>query len=332
MKKQHFLLITLAMLLNIAIFVYKTNHTPQPIETEHVQEAILPDEPIVPEVEEEVTEPVDEPSRVPEFVVVPKFRNIGEQSVYGDVLSHSEEAPFGDQHGRSTNAHETGHGIHSYLRQKHRIQGKRVNGFYVLEGRGVIIEEPNMRKSHINKFVPQNLRAYRFNLYLEKQVEWDDTPLYIYDEWNAYVLGGKCNVDDVENGRHKGQWSDGVSGCLEFSIYAIALCMAVKEHDPAYWESNKQFRDFTIWNLRESQKTYMAGHTMKEFKWDKQDALLKELLHSSAAEPMRKFIAENLEGVWLDTAAGDLEIEYEPHQCKELKHKPHCHCRVLLKD
>ena len=91
--------------------------------------------------------------------------------------------------------------------------------------------------------------------------------------------------------------------------------MAVERHDPGYWENNKQFRDFTIWMLREAQKTYMLGHTMEQFKWEKQDRLLNELLTSREAEPMRDFIRKNLEGVWLDMDAPKLQaIHYEPYQ------------------
>ncbi len=238
---------------------------------------------------------------IPIFVSVPKFRSSEQNSIYGDVLGHSKARPHGDSGGRATNAHETSHSIHAYLRNMYTRQyGKRVNGFYCLKGRGVVIEEPNIRKSQVNKFVPKNLRSYRYNLYLGGMA-WDDTPLYIYDEWVAYVLGGMVNVEDIQKGRHKGGRTDGVSGCLGFSIYAVALCMAVKEHDPQYWESNTQFRNFTIWMLYKSQKTYKMGHRMKELQWKDQDDLLKELLTSSSAAPMRDFIRQHLDGVWLHT-------------------------------
>ena len=113
----------------------------------------------------------------PQFISVPKVRD-GENSVLGDILSHSRGAPFGDGSGRSTNGHETTHGINSEIRNSHNSQGK-VNGFYVLEGRGVVIEEPNMRKSRVAEFVPQSLRSYRYGTYITGQSAWDDTPLYL---------------------------------------------------------------------------------------------------------------------------------------------------------
>ena len=310
MRKFIIAAIAAMFVLNVTVFYLMTH--------KQVEQLPIVETPPIPIVESppEVT-PVEPRETVPEFVEVPVFRRSEEGSVYGDVMSHCEEAPFGDRAGRSTNAHETGHGIHSYLRNKYtRELGKRVNGFYGLQGRGIIVEEPNIRKSQVNNFVPQSLRGYRFPLYLQGQREWDDTPLYIYDEWNAYVLGGKCCVDDYQNNRYRGGNVDGVSGCLEFSIYSTAVCMAVKELDPIYWENNKQFRDFTIWNLRESYKTFMLGRTMDKFKWDKQDVMLNALLTSPDAEPMRKFLQENLAGVWLDIKPDEVKTTYKPEQCK----------------
>lgn len=303
----------LLVLLNLAVYKKKSTkvymqpnaYLTQPREEEWLRN-IPPEE--LPE------EPRKKPTHIPEFVSVPKFRNSEPDSVFGDVLSHSQENPFGGKD-RATNAHETGHGIHSYLRNKYTSElGKKVNGFYLLQDRGAIIEEPKMRKSDIAKFIPKSLHSYRYSLYIAGQREWDDTPLYIYDEWNAYILGGKTNVDDVEKGRYKGEWVDGVSGCIDFSFYAIATAMAVKQHDPTYWNNNKQYRDFTIWNLKEAQKTYTVGHKIKWFKWDKQDALMKAFLISPDASAMRKFVAENLDGVWLDMKEAEVNLRYEPYQ------------------
>jgi hypothetical protein len=306
--------------LNIVVFaVLNRGHQDPPPHRQPV--AVSPYTVIPYEGPETQTWPVEPQRIVPTFVEVEKFRNVEGDSVYADVLSHSKEGAFGNAHGRATNVHETAHGIHSYLRNKYRREmGKKVNGFYVLEGRGVIIEEPNMRKSRIKEFLPQNLRSYRYSTYISGQQAWDDTPLYIYDEWAAYVLGGMTNIDDVQNGRYKGGWTDGVSGCLGFSIYAVATCMAVKKYDPDYWRENDQFRNFTIWMLQRAEKTFKLGREMEQFKWDKQDKLYNELLTSEAAAPMRAFIQDNLGGVWLeDSVPVSLrEIEYNDEQKADL--------------
>ena len=327
MKKFLIAATILLLFFNVGFLVYKTQqempHLPPVAQDTPVNPIIPTDpEPVEPE------KPQPKPEVVPIFVEVTVFRTSEQGSVYGDILSHSKDAPFGDAHGRATNSHETGHGIHSYLRNKYTSEmGKKVNGFYCLGGRGCIIEEPRIRKSDANKFVPESLRSYRWSTYMTGQMAWDDTPLYIYDEWTAYVLGGKTNVDDVQNNRYKGGWTDGVSGCLGFSIYATAICMAVKERDPAYWESNTQFKNFTIWMLKEAHKTYMMGHTMDQFKWDKQDKLLENLLTAPEGEPIRRFMRDHLEGDkhWLGTDKKILKaIFYEPHQTRDLPPNPRC--------
>jgi hypothetical protein len=248
-------------------------------------------------------EPRPQPKReiVPEFIAVAKHRQSEDGTVYGDIISHSKGSPFGDGSGRGTNAHETTHGINSEIRNANQQSGKRINGFYVLNGRGVVLQEPNIKMSNATKFVPQNLRSYRWDLYMVTQLKsWNDTPTYICDEWVAYINGGACDVDDVKKGKFKGGWTDGVSGCCDFSIYTIALAMAAKHDDPEYWKNYPQFRNFIIWELRFAQKTFLEGRVMKQFKWKKQDDLLLKFLESPEAEEMRKFCREELEGVWID--------------------------------
>lgn len=251
------------------------------------------------------------------FVDVPVFRNPQEDSVYFDVISHYKENPFSGE-SRSTNAHETAHGIHSVLRNHYTtLLKKPVNGFYVLKGKAVIVEEPKIKISYVNNFVPKNLRSYRWKLYFEDQKDWDDRPLYILDEWSAYIIGGKVGVDDVKNNRHKEKWYDGVSGCLEFSVYSLGLCMAVRRADPDFWENNIQFRSFINLQLHESNATFLEGCKLEEFKSERQDKLLKELLNSNEAEPYREMLRKYFNGVWLNEATittSIIDTTYKVHQ------------------
>jgi hypothetical protein len=243
--------------------------------------------------------PPEQKAVLPDFVEVKVHRNSEKGTVYGDIISHSKDNPYGDGHGRTTNAHETTHGINSEIRMAHPRQ--RVNGFYVLNGKGVVVEEPGIKMEHAVLFIPQNLRSYRYGLYMEEQIkQWNDMPTYICDEWTAYVNGGSCAVDDVNQGKHTEGWTDGVSGCLDFSVYTVSLCMAIKKHDPEYWNDKSQFRNFVIWQMKRAQAVFLKGRVMKEFKWKQQDKLLLELLTSDGAKPIRDFLQKELGGLWLD--------------------------------
>lgn len=261
------------------------------------------EQPIPPEVV-----PPDKPSPpvllVPEFVDVPEVsQHIREDSLYADIMNR-QSRPF-TTHDRDTNAHETSHGIHSDLRNRYSRQlGKKVNGFYVTGGKGVIIEEPGIRKSAVKPYLPQELRSYRYSTYISGQGAWDDVPLYLVDEWVAYVNGASVSVQDVQEGRHNGEWTDAVSGCLDFSIYCVALAMAVERGDPGYWESNVQFRRFMDWHLRKAHRVFMSGRNMEQFRWDKQEKLLTSLRNSENGKPMREFLNRYFGGIWLnDTPA-----------------------------
>lgn len=208
-----------------------------------------------------------------------------------DIAQHLPPS-YGDQYWDTdllTAAHETTHGINSDLRNYHNDTGQTVNGFYVLGDCGVIVVEPNLRKSDVIPYLPQALRGYRYDTYITGQTAWDDTPTYIFDEWVAYTNHGDVGVELVEAGLWTYPWQDGVSGSLEFTIYSLALGMAVKALDPTYFSSNQQFREFLAWNARRAMTIFRKGKDMPAFTWDDQDAMYEALRTSGAAADMRQF-------------------------------------------
>jgi len=224
----------------------------------------------------------------PCFVEVPKVNSLSDATVYEDVLSR-QSRDFGDSSGRHVNVHETAHGIHSDLRMKYtRELGYRVNAFYCLKGRAVILKEPRLRMTHVARRVPKKLRSYRYELYFVKQLkDWDDTPTYPLEEWAAYILGSECAVEDNKMGIGRPR-SDTVSGCLDFSIYAIVTAMAVKEEDPNYWESHPEFRRFIKYNLIRAEKAFAEGREV--FRSDKQEKLLEVFNNDEDSEHVREFM------------------------------------------
>lgn len=231
------------------------------------------------------------------FLDVPIVSNrINENSYYADIINHCRNPVL--NHDRDTNAHESIHMLNSAIRNAHSDYGRnKINAFYVLNGKGYVLKEPNIRKNIVASYIPEELREHRFKTYITGQTEWDDRPLYLVDEHIAYISGAMVSVQDVEAGRHNGEWSDAVCGCLEFSIYSVGLAMAVKEHDPEYWKTSP-FREFVLYNLKRSFETYQKGSKMKEFKWDTQDKLYQNLLNN---EKYKQFMQENFEGIWFNT-------------------------------
>jgi hypothetical protein len=209
-------------------------------------------------------------------------------SQYGDTYWFDEPITAG---------HETTHGIQAHLRN-YEAPSYDHNALYVLGHKVAFIAEPNMRKSDIKPHVVSALRGPRYDLYLEQQTAWDDTPLYIFDEWTAYINGAEVGVGQVQAGLYTGQWTDAVMGPLEFTAYAIATAKAIKQKDPAYYASNMQFRCFTAWNIKRAMNLYEAGRAMPQFEWTMQEQYASKLRTMPDAEPLREIARELWTAEW----------------------------------
>ncbi|HTL36294.1 MAG TPA: hypothetical protein VL326_24345 [Kofleriaceae bacterium] len=223
-----------------------------------------------------------------------------------DIAQHLP-ARYGDQYWSDdaiTAGHETSHGIHAHLRNYVAPQPIGYNAFYVLDNKAAIVAEPHMRKSDIKAHIVPVIRGPRFHLYLEQQEEWDDTPLYVFDEWNAYVNGAEVGVGQVEAGLYDGQWTDAVMGPLEFTAYALATAATIKDKDPTYYNSNTQFRCFTAYNIKRAMKLYETGHLMNQFSWQTQEQYAVQLRTNAMTEPLRQIARELWGADWTQAVLG----------------------------
>lgn len=219
-------------------------------------------------------------------------KNLEKISVYNTVLSYYTK-PFGDKDGRSTNVHETIHGINNALSNTK----KDYRAFYCGSGRAIWLKKPNITMKDIIPYIPNVLREYRYNLYFVTQIKyWNDVALYPVDEWSAYIGGAECSVDDY-NQTGQAERSDNVSGALEFSIYCTALAKAVKSKDIEYWNNYPEFRNTIKFFLVRSEKVFYEGRTI--FPSQKQERLLQNLQQHKDAESIRQFLIEQFDGVFI---------------------------------
>lgn len=174
-----------------------------------------------------------------------------------------------------------------------------MNAFYLLDGNGVILKEPGIAKRMVQRFVPPSLRKSRYETYVSGQTAWDDQPLYLVDEWNAYINGTLVAIDDKENGVYDGnERSDEAVGPVEMGVYCVALGMAVEKHDPEYWHGEPEFKSFLQYEWQRAKECFDKAAPL--FPWDTQDEIIKSLRTSPDAEAMRQFIKTHLNGVWLN--------------------------------
>lgn len=197
-----------------------------------------------------------------------------------------------------THGHETSHGIHAHLRNNYNDTGRRANAFYVLGDRAALVVEPGIRKSQVAEFIPAGLRGSRFGTYVTGQQDWDDRPLYLWDEWNAYANGGEVAVDLFQAGLWDQGQRDAVAGLLEFTVYALAVGLAVERHDPAYFASNAQFREFLAFNTERTMALYRKGAAMQPFARADDAAYYERLRTGPEGESIRTFAARLFGDAW----------------------------------
>jgi hypothetical protein len=188
-----------------------------------------------------------------------------------------------------TCAHEVSHGIHAYLRNYENPNSEPSNAFYLLHDRACFVVEPGIWKHEVVPYVPSALREFRFSTYVSGQSAWDDTPLYLWDEWNAYVNGGEAAISLYDEGLWNEGWRD-QSGVIEFVAYGLAVGLAVEELDPSYFASDAQFTAMLAYFTRRSLDLHRRFADIDDFQFSTSDELYQTLRTSSAAAPLREFL------------------------------------------
>lgn len=211
-----------------------------------------------------------EPGDNVQWMNFPKQKSVN-NSNYGPVLTDIVEhlpSKYGSKYSSSdpnTEGHESTHGISSELRNYYAKNG--ANGFYCLNNKSAFILNPKITIAQVAQRVPLELRLGRYQLYLiQQQKDWNDTPTYLLDEFNAYVNGAEVSVDQYKI-RKPSNHTDDLISPIEFSYYALAMCQAVEELDPNYSDM-KQLKEFVAYNIKRTARLYKEGIVLPELTWD----------------------------------------------------------------
>lgn len=195
------------------------------------------------------------------FQYPPVHKVSSDPGPYGDARNHCvRDSYYSVPNDKITSVHECCHGIASQIRQG------RTNGFYLLEDRGIRLEEPQGRKSDCIKFIPPDMRYGRYGLYVQGQKDWEGNPLYIFDEWVAYLNGAKCMLHYAALGDTEGRNTDYLFGPIEFCTYGIATLLAHPRQD---------IEDFVRWMCAETESLYLKGKDA--FSWSDADKCYAQL-------------------------------------------------------
>lgn len=232
----------------------------------------------------------DEPSFVA-FGPRASWVDAGKDPMYADYVNRFDRANYDKKFdSRYTAAHEATHQINAAIRN-------RVNAFYVGGGRAALVDEPGFELARVRRFVPESLEGFRYQLYLVSQAEgpWNERPLYVFDEWTAYLNECLLALDDARKAEPTtARRTDIFRSALEFAVYGAAVGRAAKKLDPKYWEENKQFRDFLRWQVVRTFEAWHASRRHPGLQFTDDQAYYDTLKRSEDAAPIRNFLAKDL--------------------------------------
>jgi len=224
-----------------------------------------------------------------------------------------------------TISHELIHGINSHLRS----QRKNQPSFYVPTHGSLSFKTTQAKRLHIAAFIPQELRGIlgdgkgRFEDYIQtasgKEPDagtffdpstgkklWGETDVfYIWDEWNAYIYGGRTDLE-AEQLHGKENW-DSMTGPVEFMIYALGGLMAIHRCDPSFYQS-PAFQEVKLafaFFAEETLKLLSDGEG-SSLHPEKSEAYLQRFRTSSSpqAVALRKFLQTELGKAWTQAHFG----------------------------
>ncbi len=229
--------------------------------------------------------------------VLPIVNKFNTSDAYGNIIARCKQPSLDNGH-RMTNAHETTHFIHSELRN-YDVLSRKVSGlpaaFYIFPDKSFHSKQPKFARKEIEKYIPKSLRYSRFTTYFVNNRDWSDYPLYIIDEFVSYINGSIVALDDYNN-KIPIQSTDPMVGPLEFAVYSVATCMAIRDKDPEYW-NDLEFQDFMYDIIKKSESVFKAGRNI--YPNNTQEEILRNLKTSPDAEPIRAFMKEYFDGFFL---------------------------------
>lgn len=124
--------------------------------------------------------------------------------------------------------HELSHGASNQVWNK---KGK--HGIYLLDGKGVILSHPDITMEQVALAIPVEKRGKIYKLYLVDQRRWwNDSPIYICDEWVAYTHGAIAHKQMGWKDRRK----DTYQSARELEVYVREMLKVIKQRDPDYPE------------------------------------------------------------------------------------------------
>ncbi len=118
---------------------------------------------------------------------------------------------------------------HAASNQVWNKRGK--HGIYLLDGKGIVLPHPEITIEQVANSIPANRRGKIYKLYLVDQRRWwNDSPLYLCDEWCAYTHGAIAHKQMGWGSRRK----DTFQSAKELEGYVREMLKVIEIRDPDY--------------------------------------------------------------------------------------------------
>jgi hypothetical protein len=224
-----------------------------------------------------------------------------------DIMTHEPPAEDLRYDDAVTLGHETTHAINNAIRNAASRGATVANGFYVMNGWGVAVNEPRVRKSQVAALVPPSLRSGRYTHYLLGAPGWENRSLYLWDEWDAYTNGATVAVDRYTRGLDRfepGTVNDNLFAVLEMTVFALTTGMAAAVYDPLAFASDAQLRAFLAWQAERAMTVFRAGIVLPPYRWHETDGFYAALRSSPDAEALRQFVRTTYGAAWAYAVLG----------------------------
>jgi len=148
----------------------------------------------------------------------------------------------------------------------------------------LISGQPQTTLAEVAATVPRSLRGEAYQVYLiQSQRDWNDLPLFVLDEWSAYLAGAQVRADvgdpaATHNARH----------ALEMMVYSFAVCQVAETRGGDYLPATKHL--IRVMAERTSQVCQAVYQRQPEQYRRRCGAYVKTLRDSPDAAALRDYI------------------------------------------
>ncbi len=221
-------------------------------------------------------------------------------ATYRDIMEHTPASQRFLTSGRSTQAHESQHGLVSVMRNATRVD----DGFFYFEaGTGAYVLQPKKVMAKVKDYVGARFKQEardRYDLYLVKQAtSWPEV-LYLFDEWNAYVATARTSIELVQAGQWDNENSDPFDGLADFLYFCSAAVVTLHDLDPTFIEQNIQFKATYAMLVEQSQKLISEGTKINLFKNSVSLRRVEMLKRDDESARIRKTLEAYMGREWYD--------------------------------